>query len=174
MVLVDRNILYSKCRKEFDAIEQRNSEPRKFGWQPTLIEPACRLHLFIVSTHWALGDLKPSDAAFGRPELSVIADGGQFPPLNKTDLKKAMLELQSLVREISFVGAVCLQASTIFESNDFFQFILIHDPHPWVDSEGLNHKQAPNHVQILCDKRSIDKRDRLVNLCQWSLHPTEL
>jgi hypothetical protein len=127
----------------------------------------------VLAEHWNEGDEKPSNAVFGRPELSLRADGSTFEQLSKKSLKKTMLDLQIETGK-TFVGALSIQASSISKHKEELEMFLIHDPHPWIDHDGEAHPQASNHVQLLCNKRDTNKRELLLELSSWSLHPDEL
>lgn len=169
--MTQENQLYKKCRKELEEIDNRWQQHAPSDTR-TLIGDDYVLHYFVPEIHWKAGLDKPHAAAFGQPGLSVRAEGGSFGQITKRQLA---LEMQQLSADtgIPFIGAVRFESKDILEHNKFLNFRLVHDPHPFM-KDGKPKEQAANHVQIVCDKRNVEKLDLLVSLCNWSLHPTEV
>ncbi|MCA9817363.1 MAG: hypothetical protein KC652_19785 [Cyanobacteria bacterium HKST-UBA01] len=161
-----------RCREELEEVLGRGESFRNNGWKETEVDADCKLHFFINHLYWKKGDLKPSNAAFGNPGLSVRGDGGNFSPLTKKDLIEI---LHSLSRETgqNFVGSVYFKASQLKEDNELSSLIVIHDPHPFEDKHGVFQPQAENHIEIICNKNTT-RRDLLQEACDWSLHPDEV
>jgi hypothetical protein len=168
---VDEASLPSKCRSELNAIKARNETEAAI--EPLKITDDCELHLFVKREHWPDTESKPLAAAFGKVEMSVEATGGPFGAVSKQDLKRAMMVVKEATGQ-DLIGAVSIQAGKIYD-DEALKFVITHDPNPFEDPQtGKVMPQSPRHAQIVCDKQSTKRRERLREICEPSLSPSEV
>ncbi|MBL8084293.1 MAG: hypothetical protein JNN26_16855 [Candidatus Obscuribacter sp.] len=156
------------CSAEINRVEKsyaarKENEP---DWQPSEISGDCLLHHFVSRSEWPDDSEKPLASAFSDSGMSVIVEGSVFGALTPTDIKRAILGTGLSDLE----GAVSFLASDVTSLG----YKVMHDPNDYYNSKTSTfEKQAPNHAEIICDKRSNKKRDTLRDLCRPSLTPEQ-
>jgi hypothetical protein len=133
------------------------------------IDENCVLHIFILRDQFEQASDKPNQSTFGNKGLSVCVEGGRFGAI---DLKSELKNFRARTGK-DFVGIAHIKARTLLEENAFFKFVLVHDPYPFVNKDGSLEEQPTNHAQIVCDKDPTGKRVKLMELCEWTLHPSD-
>jgi hypothetical protein len=169
-MISEEDQLPSACKKVLAEISSRNENADAKSELLLDVSNRCTLHIFVESIHWNNGEPLPEDAAFSSIGLSARAEGGEFPRLEKKELK-AQMKKCALQTKKNFVGIVAIPTEKIRTDDTLRVFKLEHDPFPYHDDKGW-HEQDSNHVQIVC-KKNTDRRERLQKSSDWSIHPDD-